>query len=73
MLGFVSYQRSFAVILASLYIDDFYGAEFSNSPNLSFQRMNSLFAELGLMDAPEKDTPPSHEMICLGVWSTLWT
>ena len=30
--------------------------------------MNSLFVELGLMDAPEKDTPPSHEMICLGVW-----
>ena len=30
--------------------------------------MNSLFAELGLMDGPEKDTPPSHEMICLGVW-----
>ena len=30
--------------------------------------MNSLFAELGLMDAPEKDTLPSHEMLCLGIW-----
>ena len=30
--------------------------------------MNSLFAELGLMDAPEKDSPPSHEMLCLGIW-----
>ena len=30
--------------------------------------MNSLFAKLGLMDAPEKDSPPSHEMLCLGIW-----
>ena len=51
-----------------MYIDDFYGAESSDSSELSFQQMKSLFAELGLMDAPEKDTPPSHEMLCLGVW-----
>ena len=51
-----------------MYIDGFYGAKFSDSSELSFQRMNSLFAELGLMDTPEKDTPPSQEMICLGVW-----
>ena len=54
-------------ISVDVYIKDFYGAKFSYSSELSFQWMNSLFAELGLMDAPEKDTPPSHEMICLGV------
>ena len=69
----VAYILNSEGISVDVYIDDFYGAEFSDSSNLSFQRMNSLFAELGLMDAPEKDTPPSHEMICLGVWSTLWT
>ena len=44
-------------ISVDLYIDDFYGAESSDSSELSFLRMNSLFAELGLMNAPEKDTP----------------
>ena len=66
--------KSIAYILNSegisfdVYIDDFNGAKFSDSYDLSFQQMNSLFAELGLMDPHEKDTPPSHEMICLGIW-----
>ena len=64
----VAYILNSEGISVDVYIDDFYGAESSDSSELSFQRMNSLFAELGLMDAPEKDTPPSHEMLCLGVW-----
>ena len=63
----VTYILNSEGISVDVYIDDFYSAEFSDSSDLSFQRMNSLFAELGLMDAPEKDTPPSHEMIYLGV------
>ena len=64
----VAYILNTEGISVEVYIDDFYGAESSDSSELSFLRMNSLFAELGLMDAPEKDTPPSHEMLCLGVW-----
>ena len=64
----VAYILNTEGIFVDVYIDDFYGAESSDSSALSFQRMNSLFAELHLMDAPEKDTPPSHEMLCLGIW-----
>ena len=64
----VAYILNTEGISVDVYIDDFYGAETSDSSELSFQRMNSLFAELGLLDAPEKDSPPSHEMLCLGIW-----
>ena len=64
----VAYILNTDGISVDVYIDDFYGAESTDSSDLSFQRMNSLFAELGLMDAPEKDSPPSHEMLCLGIW-----
>ena len=64
----VAYILNTEGISVDVYIDDFYGAESTDSSDLSFQRMNSLFAELGLMDAPEKDSPPSHEMLCLGIW-----
>ena len=30
--------------------------------------MNSLFIDLGLMASPEKDVPPCHHMLCLGIW-----
>ena len=55
-------------ISADVYIDDFYGAESPACSQRSFQRMNSLFDELGLQAAPEKDTPPGHQMLCLGIW-----
>ena len=64
----VAYILNTEGISVDVYIDDFYGAESSDSSELSFQRMNSLFAELGLLDAPEKNSPPSHKMLCLGIW-----
>ena len=64
----VAYILNTEGISIDVYINDFYGTESSDSSEFSFQQMNSLFAELGLMDAPEKDTLPSHEMLCLGVW-----
>ena len=64
----VAYILNTDGISVDVYIDDFYGAESTDLSDLSFQRMNSLFAKLGLMDAPEKDSPPSHEMLCLGIW-----
>ena len=64
----VAYILNTDGISVDVYIDDFYGAESTDLSDLSFQRMNSLFAKLGLMDAPEKDSPPSHKMLCLGIW-----
>ena len=55
-------------ISVDVYIDDFYGAESPSCSNQSFQRMNSLFTELGLLASPEKDVPPCHQMLCLGIW-----
>ena len=34
----------------------------------SFMHMNSLFDELGFLVSPQKDIPPCHQMLCLGVW-----
>ena len=64
----VAYILNTEGISVDVYINDFYSAKSSDSSELSFQWMDSLFVELGLMDAPEKDTPPSHQMLCLGVW-----
>ena len=55
-------------ISVDVYIDDFYSAESPSRSNQSFQRMNSLFTELGLLASPEKDVPPCHQMLCLGIW-----
>lgn len=54
-------------ISVDVYID-FYGAGFPHRSQQSFQRMNSLFDEVGVLAAAEKDTPPCHQMNCLGVW-----
>ena len=64
----IAYILNSEGISVDMYIDDFYSTESSDSSELSFQQMNSLFAESGLMDPPEKDTPPSPEMLCLGIW-----
>ena len=48
-----------------VYIDDLYGAEPPVCSQQAFQRMNSLFNDLGLMASPEKEVPPCHHM-CLG-------
>ena len=55
-------------ISVDVYIDDFYGTECMDSSEQVFQRLNSLFNELGIMAATEKDSPPCHEMLCLGIW-----
>ena len=63
----VSYILNEEGILVNVYIDDFYGAETQELADLSFDRMTQLFSELGLQSSPDKDTPPAHEMTCLGV------
>lgn len=45
-----------------------YGAESPVSSQQPFQRMNSLFNDLGPMASPKKDVPPCHHMLCLGIW-----
>lgn len=50
-----------------VYLDDFYGAD---NPSLAFQafsQLGQLLQQLGLDSSPEKDTPPSTHMICLGI------
>ena len=63
----VSYILNEEGILVDLYIDDFYGAETQELADPSFDRMTQLFSEFGLQSLPDKDTPPTHEMTCLGV------
>ena len=63
----VSYILSDEGILVDVYIDDFYGAETQELAEHSFDRITQLFLELGLQSLPDKDTPPTHEMSCLGV------
>ena len=63
----VSYILNDEGILVDVYIDDFYGAETQELAEHSFDRMTQLFLELGLQSSPNKDTLPTHEMICLGV------
>jgi len=54
-------------ILVDVYIDDFYGAATPEVSTTVFQRMNSVFHELGLIASPDKDVSPCTRMICLGV------
>ena len=52
---------------ADVYLDDFYGAEHSSLAHQAFSRLGQLFLQLGLDSSPEKDSPPSTSMICLGI------
>ena len=63
----VSYILNEEGILVDVYIDDFHGADTQELAAHSFDRMTQLFLELGLQSSPDKDTPPTHEMTCLGV------
>jgi len=54
-------------ILVDVYIDDFYGAASSDQSASSFQKMNSVFSDLGLAASAEKDVSPCTNMICLGI------
>jgi len=52
---------------ADVYLDDFYGAEYPSLAFQAFSQLGQLFQQLGLDSSPEKDTPPSTRMICLGI------
>ena len=52
---------------ADVYLDDFYGAERPSVARAAFERLQTLFDELGLQSSPEKDCHPSTRMICLGI------
>lgn len=52
---------------ADVYLDDFYGAEYPSLAFQAFSQLGQLFQQLGLDSPPEKDTPPSTHMICLGI------
>ena len=54
--------------LADAYLDDFYGAEYPSLAASAFFQLSQLFHQLGLDSAPDKDSPPSTSMICLGIF-----
>ena len=54
-------------VLVDVYINDFYGADSADYAHASYAHMIKLINNLGLQTSPEKDVPPTHEMICLGV------
>ena len=53
--------------LADVYLDDFCGAEYPSLATSAFSQLSQLFHQLGLDSAPDKDSPPSTSMICLGI------
>ena len=52
---------------ADVYLDDFYGADTPERASRAFQSLQDLLHELGLQTSPDKDCPPSTNMVCLGV------
>ena len=52
---------------ADVYLDDFYGANTPERASLAFQTLKDLLHELGLQTSPDKDCPPSTNMVYLGV------
>ena len=53
--------------IADVYLDDFYGVEYPSLAASAFSQLSQLFYQLGLDSAPDKDSPPSTSMICLGI------
>ena len=49
------------------YIDDFGGAEVPENSNKAFNALGTLFSDLGLDSSPDKDSPPSTQMVFLGI------
>ena len=68
-LDFPFYVQSLLVknFLADVYFDDFYVAERLSIAAQAFSQLGQLFTYLGLDSSPEKDSPPSTSMICLGI------
>ena len=54
-------------ISADIYIDNFFGVEMPELADMVFCRIKELFKELHLEVAIDKDVPPTHKMLCLGV------
>ena len=52
---------------ADVYLDDFYGADSPARAHFAFASLKALLDDLGLKSSPEKDSPPSTHMVCLGV------
>jgi hypothetical protein len=52
---------------ADVYLDDFYGAEVTETAFTAFTDLQDLFNELGLQSSREKDCPPTTKMVCLGI------
>lgn len=53
--------------LADVYLDDFYGADFPARASTTFTSLKQLLQELGLQISPDKDSPPSTKLVCLGI------
>ena len=53
--------------LADVYLDDFYGADLPARASTAFTSLKQLLQELGLQTSPDKDSPPSTKMVCLGI------
>lgn len=53
--------------LADVYLDDFYGADLPARASTTFTSLKQLLQELGLQISPDKDSPPSTKLVCLGI------
>lgn len=53
--------------LADFHLDDFYGGDSPARAYTSFTSLKQLLQELGLQTSPDKDSPPSSELVCLGI------
>ena len=53
--------------LADIYLDDFYGADLPAPASTAFTSLKQLLRELSLQTSPDKDSPPSTKMVCLGI------
>ena len=53
--------------LADVYLDDFYGADSPARASTAFTSLRQLLQELGLQTSPDKDSPPSTKLVCLGI------
>ena len=63
----VVYCFTKAGFFADVYLDDFHGADTPARAPQAFQNLKDLLHELGLQTSPDKDCPPSTNMVCLGV------
>ena len=53
--------------LVDVYLDDFYGADLPARASTAFTSLKQLLQELCLQTSPDKDSPPSSKLVCLGI------